>query len=246
MEERIKIEKQRVRETIWKLLEDREIARFPRPVFGRIPNFYGAETASKLLSLTEEFKNAKVIKVNPDSPQRYLREIALKNRKKVLVPTPRLKGSFFLLNPEEINSDNIKQASSISGFAKYGIKVNLEEIPKIDLIVVGSVAVTIDGKRVGKGEGYSELEYAILREEGKVGEETPIATTVHELQIVDYIPEEPFDVSLDIIATNERIIRPPRRAKPKGIILKYLSKTKIEETPYLKHYLRRKGLNHSS
>jgi hypothetical protein len=36
----------------------------------------------------------------------------------------------------------------------------------LDAIICGSVAVTRDGRRCGKGEGYSDLEFAILRELG--------------------------------------------------------------------------------
>jgi 5-formyltetrahydrofolate cyclo-ligase len=81
------------------------------------------------------------------------------------------------------------------------------------------------------------LEWAILREVGKVSDETPVATTVHEVQIVDCIPVMPYDVPVDIIATDRRIIRTEKRKKPAGLILEYLTKEKVERTPYLKLYL---------
>jgi hypothetical protein len=43
----IKAEKQRLREQVWKNLMEESIARFPLPVYGRIPNFEGAETGGK-------------------------------------------------------------------------------------------------------------------------------------------------------------------------------------------------------
>jgi hypothetical protein len=33
------MEKDQIRKEIWQLIEERGIARFPRPVYGRIPNF---------------------------------------------------------------------------------------------------------------------------------------------------------------------------------------------------------------
>jgi 5-formyltetrahydrofolate cyclo-ligase len=39
-------------------------------------------------------------------------------------------------------------------------------MPRIDLIVAGSVVVNGKGARVGKGRGYSNLEYALGREFG--------------------------------------------------------------------------------
>jgi hypothetical protein len=61
--------------------------------------------------------------------------------------------------------------------------VGLSDMPRPDAIVCGSVAVTRDGRRCGKGEGYSDLEFAILRELGHPP--VPVATTVHDLQVVD-------------------------------------------------------------
>ncbi|ACP35772.1 5-formyltetrahydrofolate cyclo-ligase [Sulfolobus islandicus Y.G.57.14] len=238
------LSKQEIRELIWKRLEEENIALFPRPVYGRIPNFKGADKAASNLAKCKEFKEAEIIKVNPDSPQYKVREIALRQEKKVLVPTPRLRGDFFLLDPTRISSSDIPKASRISGFEKYGIMVSLESIERVDFIVAGSVAVDLNGNRVGKGEGYSELEFGILRELGKVDENTPIATTVHDIQIVDEVPSEPFDVPIDIIATPTRLIRVNRkREKPKGIYLEYLSKQKIDETPFLKEYLKKRRYN---
>jgi 5-formyltetrahydrofolate cyclo-ligase len=67
----------------------------------------------------------------------------------------------------------------------------LTDMPRPDAIVCGSVAVTRDGRRCGKGEGYSDLEFAILRELGHPP--VPVATTVHDLQVVDAVPRDPTD-----------------------------------------------------
>jgi 5-formyltetrahydrofolate cyclo-ligase len=41
------------------------------------------------------------------------------------------------------------------------------------------VAVNRQGARVGKGGGFSDLEFALLVEAGLVGTDTVVATTVH-------------------------------------------------------------------
>jgi 5-formyltetrahydrofolate cyclo-ligase len=69
----------------------------------------------------------------------------------------------------------------------------------------GSVAVTRDGRRCGKGEGYSDLEFAILRELGHPP--VPVATTVHDLQVVNSVPRDPTDQPLSVIATPTHAIR---------------------------------------
>jgi hypothetical protein len=87
---------------------------------------------------------ARVVKVNPDSPQRPVRELALRAGKLVLVPTPRLRGQFYLLDSSIVDPE---YASSISGFTRVGERVDVESAPNIDLVVVGSVAVSPSGFR---------------------------------------------------------------------------------------------------
>ena len=87
----IKAEKQRLREKIWREMQERGIAKFPLPCWGRIPNFQGAEKAAENLRKLEEWRNAKVIFVSPDSPQRKVRENALKDGKILVMASPRLK-----------------------------------------------------------------------------------------------------------------------------------------------------------
>ncbi|MEM4581780.1 MAG: 5-formyltetrahydrofolate cyclo-ligase [Candidatus Korarchaeum sp.] len=117
---------------------------FPKPVEGRIPNFIGAEEAARKLSLQREWKEAEVIFVNPDSPQRHVRYLGISQGKILVMATPRIKEGFLLLDPEEIPASRYYEASTISGAFRYGRKVGLE-VPRIDLKVTGSVAVDEGG-----------------------------------------------------------------------------------------------------
>ncbi len=229
------VSKQEIRQKIWKLLEEKDIAIFPRPVFNRIPNFRGSDIASVKLSQLEVFKKSNVIKINPDSPQRKAREITLSLGKTLIMPTPRIKEGFLLLDPKRIPKNAYKEASTIKGAFEYGVKIHPKDLPSIDFIVLGSVAVSLDGARIGKGEGYGELEFAILLEYGKIKKDVKIATTVHDLQIVEEIPVEPFDVSVDLIVTPRKVFElKQRHDRPHGIIWELLPMEKIEEIPILK------------
>ena len=64
----IKQRKAEIRKHVWDELESKDIATFPRPVFGRIPNFKGADDAARKFAELDEFKSAKMLKVNPDAP----------------------------------------------------------------------------------------------------------------------------------------------------------------------------------
>lgn len=129
----------------------------------------------------------------------------------------------------------MKLASMIHGALALGKTVPLDKVPKIDLAVVGSVAVAKDGGRVGKGEGYSEIEYAILRELDLVSESIPIITTVHESQIVESVPLEDHDIAVDYIVTPTRVLATNRtRPRPSGIIWDKVTPEMMNRMPVLR------------
>ncbi len=237
--------KKRIRERIWKLLEENNIARFPRPVYGRIPNFISAEKAACNLFKIPVWRKAKVVKVNPDSPQQPVRLQALQQNKILIMPTPRIRNGFILLDPQGIPQKMVRKASTIRGAFVLGKIFDREDVlklPRIDLIVIGSVAVDKYGTRIGKGGGYAELEYAILRELGKINDNTPVVTTIHDVQLLDErIPREKHDLPVDIIITPSRIIRSLQpHPKPKGIYWELLNWEKIKNIPILQWLYNRK------
>lgn len=239
-------DKNLIRNEVWTRLEEDNIARFPRPVFHRIPNFVGAEDAGKRVAGMKELQEAVSVKVNPDAPQREVRFQVLSHEKTLLMPTPRLRSGFILLD-STVPRDRLRLASSIRGAFILGKRIPLEKLPKIDLVVVGSVAVAQDGARIGKGEGYSEMEYAILRELGLVRESTPIITTVHDSQIVQSVPLEEHDISVDYIVTPTRVIETkPNRNRPTGVIWNRVNAEMIERMPVLRELRERLGTTRSS
>jgi len=233
-ESRIQLIKREVREEIWRYLEDHDLARFPRPVYNRIPNFVGAEKAASFMRKLKEFSDARVVKVNPDSPQVHVRRLILKEGKTLLMPTPRLSSGFLKLEPEQIQKHMIDKAATIAGAFHLADKVPLNGLPMIDLIVAGSVAVSLKGGRIGKGEGYSELEYGILRECGLVTDDVKVVTTVHDCQIVKPFPVQKHDVPVDYILTPTRMQETHTALpKPKGIYWDCVTMDMLHEMPIL-------------
>jgi 5-formyltetrahydrofolate cyclo-ligase len=227
--------KNEIRERVWSRLQEQKVARFPGAE-GRIPNFIGAEACARVISQFQFWKNARILKVNPDSPQRAIRQQALEEGKIIYMAVPRLHSNkpFIELNPKKLKC-SAYVASSIKGAAKFGAPVELKKVQKIDLIVCGSVAVNRKGARVGKGGGYSDLEFALLTEQRKIGRDTPIVTSVHPLQIVDEeIPMTHHDIPLSAIVTpNELIKIESPLPRPKGIYWDMLPPEKITAIPVL-------------
>jgi 5-formyltetrahydrofolate cyclo-ligase len=207
------------RKWVWNALQRERVARFPFPPHGRIPNFAGAREAAERLFASHLVKGVRRIKVNPDAPQRYVRELALEHGMTIVVATPRLRGGFREFTPK-------------SGIDS-GRKVSLRRLRPVDLIVVGSVAVTRDGYRCGKGGGYADLEFAILRELGHPP--VKVVTTVHPLQIVESFPPDAHDLPVSAIITAEEVIRvrkPPRA--PSRINWYELTEEDLEAMPILR------------
>jgi len=138
-------DKSAARKAVWDTLQAKRAARFPFPPHGRIPNFAGAREAAARLLAHPVFRRVRVIKVNPDSPQRWVRQLALERGITVITPTPRLKGAFRKLDPARIPREHYAEAATLKRGGKWGDDVSLDELPKVDLVVMGSVAVTRAG-----------------------------------------------------------------------------------------------------
>lgn len=213
-------QKQAARACVYRRLREQGAARFPFPIEGRIPNFKGAERAAARLRQSPVYQRARAVKVNPDAPQRPVRAMALADGKILYMPAPRLRDAFIRIRPEDVPRGEEGRAASLGHAFHYGRPVPLEQLKPgdapIDLVVVGAVAVTRDGARIGKGEGYADYEYALLRELGHP--ELPVVTTVHPAQLLDWLPVEDHDLTVDLVFTPEETIATAgRRPKPQGI-----------------------------
>ncbi|MFP4590505.1 MAG: 5-formyltetrahydrofolate cyclo-ligase [Halobacteriales archaeon] len=228
-------DKEAIRQAVWDALEAEGAARFPFPPHGRIPNFAGADAAAERLTTLEWWAAAEVVKANPDAPQRPVRERALRDGIAVLMAQPRLRGDrpFWLLDPAAI--DDPAEAATIGGAEANARALAPEAVPRVDAVVVGSVAVDRGGRRIGKGEGYSDLEFAALLELGRIDREVDVATTVHPRQLSpDPLPTSPHDVPVDHVATPETVLHAIERPeRPTGIDWASLDASRLEELPAL-------------
>lgn len=197
-------DKKRLRNLIWKTLEDNNLSKPPKPPYGKIPNFVGSTAAARMLRCTKEWQNAKVIFSSPDSAQKKVREFALLDEKILIMASPKLKEGYLLIDPHQLKGKE-STASTIKGAFKFGSQI--KKFPRVDLVIEGSVAVDKSGNRLGKGGGYGDREIFHLLKERAVKISTPIATTVHEIQIIDKIPTEEHDQKINMIVTPKRVIR---------------------------------------
>ena len=231
------VTKPSIRQKVWKHMEDSNIAQMPRPVFNRIPNYRGAAAACQNITKLDEFKHASSVKVNPDKPQAEIRFLTLEHNKLLYVPTPKLKNGLInhIESPSIASKQLLRKCASYEGISEFGREIDLDEEVRIDLVITGCVAVSREGWRIGKGEGYADLEVAMMLVLRIISPEIRIITSVHDSQIVD-IPEsimQPHDIPIDIIVTPTQVIHCPRRPRPPGIIWSLLTAKKLSEIPIL-------------
>jgi 5-formyltetrahydrofolate cyclo-ligase len=227
-------DKQRLRELIWQRIAADPALRTGVPPAGRIPGFQQAEAAAQRLAQLDEWRAPRALKTNPDTPQLPVRRLALEQGKRLYMAVPKLATERPFIALEAAPGVAPELLASSEGAQRHGVPTSVEKLPPIDLIVCGTVAVNPEGVRIGKGAGYADLEYALLAELGLVTEQTWIATTVHDVQVLEQeLPETEHDFRVDFVVTPTRVIRCPRGRRPTGLIWAQLDAAKIAAIPAL-------------
>ena len=230
--------KDAVRHDIWRRLEEAGVA--VGPAWSMIPNFVGADVAAWRLAQTDAWKAARTVKTNPDHAQTPIRVRALYDGKVVYTPVPYLTKEFpyLRLDPGMLAAKGIsfELAATPQGFMEHGGRVEFEDVEPLDFCVVGSVAVGRAGGRTGKGAGFADLETGIFRELGIVTAATPMATTVHSIQLVPdaVVVIESHDSPLDFIATEAELIETRNTMpRPMGVAWDKVRQDQFETIPFL-------------
>jgi 5-formyltetrahydrofolate cyclo-ligase len=226
--------KQRVRERVWDLL-DAEGVVLDATAHGRIPNYKGSDIAAARLAGLRSWRDARVIKAVPDKAQLPVRACALAEGKTVYMAVPKLADPrpFYLLDPVTLPVPPHEAANSKIA-ATVAPRVHVTDLQPVDMIVVGSVAVNRAGARLGKGAGYSDLEFAFLMEAGLISDRTVVVSTVHSLQVLDEeIPSTDHDFEVDLIVTPDEVIPCPSPNRPTGLVWEHLDPEKIASIPLL-------------
>lgn len=165
-------------------------------------NLRSEKIKERLYSLAE-FKKSKNILTyisfkNEVDTINIIRGLLIKKEKNVLVPY--------------VDKDKLIQISRINSFddlepKTFGIlepkedKIKNFDINELDLVIVPGIAFDKNGHRIGYGYGYYD------RLLGKLGKNTTKIGLCYDFQLIDKIPEEKHDVPMDIVITEERVIK---------------------------------------
>ncbi|MGQ9543621.1 MAG: 5-formyltetrahydrofolate cyclo-ligase [Candidatus Bathyarchaeia archaeon] len=213
-----------------------------------MPDFEGSEKCAEKIRCMSIYRDAGLLMITPDNNLARLRELCILDGKTYIMPTYSIARGFLKISREQVPEGKEDFASTLDGADRFSKMITLSEISslKVDLVVTGCSIINLDGVRYGKGHGYFDLEWAMLREVGAVDEGTPIIVVAHDCQLVNEpIPRTEFDTIVDVIITPTREVKVKKKyKKPKGIIWERLEPSMFDLVPplkELKEIIREKG-----
>lgn len=203
-------------------------SRFHHDFMSFTPDFRDSSYAIDRLVQLPCYTSATTILVTPDNSLEQLRHRALKDGKKVLVGTYRLRRGFILLSPHRISSANLEMASTLDGMERPDIGRHLslaqmqEEGIHIDLCTVGALVFNTQGVVIWEGHGLFEVQWALLHDIQVLAEKTPVIGVAHDCQVIDetasnmekFTPEKAAEVQCDFIVTPQQTIQIEDTIKP--------------------------------
>lgn len=238
-----------IRQQIWTRLKDvaKPDTRFDKNFAEVIPDFEGSDIACGRIMDMPACRDADLLFITPDNCLVDLRRRLIEEGKTFFMSTYGIYRGFLMIEPGMVPKGHELYAAWLDGMEHFGRPVTLEEIARhgrIDFLVTGASAVSMDGVRFGKGHGFFDLEWGMFTDLGLVDENTPVVATVHDCQVVhEKLHPSSTDILVDYISTPTVLHEIERRAKrPHGVIWELLEPSQIDQTPPLQELRRIHGL----
>lgn len=209
------------------------------------PDFEGNDAAAERILDVEPTPS--VAFVVPDGAAVAARERLLHAGTRLIVSTFRMRRGFRMLDPAAIDPRDFAFAATLDGIERFGQVIDLARLSalgKVDLVLTGTAAVSVNGSRFGRFYQYFDFEWGLLSDIGLVNDRTPVGVIAHDFQVIDRkvvaMPREPV---ADYIFTPTRLLRiigRPRR--PVGIDWEGIDPDELELMPALIELHRARGL----
>jgi 5-formyltetrahydrofolate cyclo-ligase len=212
-----------------------------------IPDFEGSGDAIARLCDLPRFSGARHVFVTPDNSLTGLRHRLLLAGATMVVSSYNMARGFYLLRPGAVPPGHELYAAWLDGLEHFGQPLSLQELSTLgpfDCVVTGASAVATSGVRFGRGHGFFDLEWRIFSDLGLVTERTPLATVVHDVQVLEQrLFPGPDDVLVDCICTPTRTLQVARDTpRPRGIRWEDVTPEQIAAMPALSELARSVGL----
>ena len=218
------VQSTKVRWLVWDRLVEvaRPDSRFDMDVSHFVPDFEGRERCDAQVQALPDYAQAEIVFIAPDNSLEALRLDALRKGKRVVVPTFGLRRGLLLLDGARMDTADMPLAATLDGMERFAAVLTLDDLRRLDpvgVVLTGAVAVTRQGLHFGGGDGYFDLEWALLRHCGLASPTTAVIAVVHSCQLLDVdVRPGPHDAVADLIVTPEGAVEPVTALpKPDGL-----------------------------
>jgi 5-formyltetrahydrofolate cyclo-ligase len=238
------------RHEVWEDLRAvaRPDSRFHKRFSEFIPDFDGSSQAIDRLLGALPAGPGRHVFVTPDNSLVELRRRLLAEGASLVVASYNLARGFLHLPAGTVPPEQALFAAWLDGLEHFGRPLDLgalSALGRFDWAVTGSSAVATSGVRFGRGHGYFDLEWRLFGELGLVDESTPIATVVHDAQVLEQpLVASADDVPVDLVFTPTRELRVTRTApRPRRIDWLRVDESQLEQIPPLAELRRALGID---
>jgi 5-formyltetrahydrofolate cyclo-ligase len=194
------------------------------------PDFRGSAAAINRVVALACYQNARTLLITSDNSLERLRWQALKDGKKVLVGTYRLRRGFVLLDPARIDEKRLELAACLDGMEKPGMGRSMsiaqlrDEGLTVDMCATGGLVFNEHGVVVYEGHALFEVQWALLQDIGVLGPSARVVAVAHASQVVDEVSlgfdaitaDSEREVQCDYVVTPERVFEVDAPARPAG------------------------------
>jgi 5-formyltetrahydrofolate cyclo-ligase len=203
-----------------------------------IPDFNGSDACTAAIATLPAYEAAKTIFVSRDNNLQPLRQRALTDGKRVVVPSHALRTGLRVL--ESVPPGGERFASTLDGLDEFAAMVPINELVSlapIGLAVTGAVAATREGAMLGAKHDYFQVEAALLTSAGALADDALLIGVVHDCQMIELAAGADTHPSvLDLVVTPTATYRSRHATRP---TLKNLDRATIEAIPGLRELVAR-------
>lgn len=192
------------------------------------PDFRRSSEAVARVAELPCYRDATTLLVTADNSLERLRHRALRDGKRLLVATHRLRRGFVLLDPRTIAESRLELAACLDGMEKPGIGRAMELAQlrdaryHVDMCALGGLVFNEQGVVVWEGSALFEVQWALLHDLGLLDPAAPVVAVAHDCQVVDEAqhaldaikPDKHGEVQCDFVATPDRLLQIHSPAKP--------------------------------
>ncbi|MFO7760709.1 MAG: 5-formyltetrahydrofolate cyclo-ligase [Thermodesulfobacteriota bacterium] len=169
-----------------------------------VTNLRQAGKVAQQLRSCPSYRRAERIFVSPAKDLKQIRINCLVDGKELIMPGPALKDGLYGFQPYFVNFTDLEYAVTFNGLKKYGKLLDLSKTLPVDLFLTDGFALSCEGSRLGDGNGFFDLAFAVLAWSYPGNADSKVGMVCNEEQVISMpISTAPWDVDADFYISSE-------------------------------------------